>query len=85
MTRQGLSEADICAKHITPELIKAGWDGTQIRREVYCIKGRIAVRGKLAPQDLNAEPASKLLKRIEIELVSSPLHEALSPATGQAA
>jgi len=47
MTKKGLSEADICAKYITPELIKAGWDETQIRREVYFTKGRIIVRGKL--------------------------------------
>jgi type I restriction enzyme R subunit len=48
MTKKGLSEADICAKYITPCLIQAGWDETtQIRREVTFTKGRIIVRGRL--------------------------------------
>jgi type I restriction enzyme R subunit len=48
MTKKGLSEADICAKYITPCLIQAGWDeATQIRREVTFTKGRIIVRGRL--------------------------------------
>ena len=48
MTKKGLSEADICAKYITPKLIQAGWDeATQIRREVTFTKGRIIVRGRL--------------------------------------
>jgi len=48
MTKKGFSEADICAKFITPHLIQAGWDEqTQIRREVSFTKGRIIVRGKL--------------------------------------
>lgn len=43
-----MSEADICAKYISPAIIQAGWDeATQIRREVYFTKGRIIVRGKL--------------------------------------
>jgi len=48
MTKKGLSEADICAKYITPCLIQSGWDeATQIRREVTFTKGRIIVRGRL--------------------------------------
>ena len=47
MNKKSLSESDICAKHITPSLIKSGWDETQIRREVTFTDGRIIVRGKL--------------------------------------
>lgn len=48
MSKKLLSESDICAKYITPQLGKAGWDEiTQIRREVSFTKGRIIVRGKL--------------------------------------
>ncbi len=48
MSKKSLSEADICAKYITPALIAAGWDeALQIRREVSFTKGRIIVRGKL--------------------------------------
>ena len=48
MDKKTLSESDICAKFITPALIKTGWDeGLQIRREVSFTKGRIIVRGKL--------------------------------------
>ncbi len=48
MNKKSLSEADICAKYITPAIVQAGWDeATQIRREVYFTKGRIIVRGKL--------------------------------------
>ncbi len=48
MTKKTLSESDICAKHITPAIIQAGWDeASQIRREVFFTKGRIIVRGKL--------------------------------------
>lgn len=43
-----LSEEDVCAKHITPALIAAGWDEeTQIRRQVSFTRGRIIVRGRL--------------------------------------
>jgi type I restriction enzyme, R subunit len=46
--KKNLSESDICAKHITPAIVLAGWDeDSQIRREVYFTKGRIIVRGKL--------------------------------------
>src|SRR5262245_3516409 len=48
MTKKDLSEADICAKYITPAVVQAGWnEATQIRREVSFIRGRIIVRGKL--------------------------------------
>jgi type I restriction enzyme, R subunit len=46
--KKSLSEADICAKFITPAIDKAGWDdATQIRREVHFTKGQIHVRGKM--------------------------------------
>jgi type I restriction enzyme, R subunit len=48
MDKKDLSEADICAKYITPAVVQAGWDeATQIRREVSFTRGRIIVRGKL--------------------------------------
>ena len=48
MSKKTLSEADICAKYITPAVIQAGWDeATQIRREISFTKGRIIVRGRL--------------------------------------
>lgn len=46
--KKSLSEADICAKYITPAVERAGWDDdTQIRREVHFTKGQIHVRGKM--------------------------------------
>src|SRR5215218_9195194 len=48
MNKRDLSEADICAKFITPAIDRAGWDDhTQIRREVHFTKGQIHVRGKM--------------------------------------
>jgi type I restriction enzyme, R subunit len=48
MNKRDLSEADICAKFITPALEAAGWDDTtQLRREVHFTKGQIHVRGKM--------------------------------------
>src|SRR5450759_652893 len=48
MSKRDLSEADICAKFITPHVENAGWDdATQIRREVHFTKGQIHVRGKM--------------------------------------
>lgn len=48
MNKRDLSEADICAKFITPALEEAGWDdATQLRREVHFTKGQIHVRGKM--------------------------------------
>ncbi len=47
MSKQQLSEQDICTKFITPALAKAGWDiQTQIRQEFTFTKGRINVHGK---------------------------------------
>ena len=49
MNKKQLSEADICAKFITPAIVAAGWDEhTQLRREVHFTKGQIHVRGKMA-------------------------------------
>src|SRR5215211_456153 len=48
MSKQPMSERDICTKFITPALVQAGWDAAaQIREEVSFTKGRIIVRGKL--------------------------------------
>lgn len=47
MNKNHLSEDDISVKFITQALINAGWDETQIRRQVSFTKGRIIVRGKL--------------------------------------
>jgi type I restriction enzyme R subunit len=45
---ENLSEADICAKFITPAILAARWDEqTQLRREVHFTKGQIHVRGKM--------------------------------------
>ncbi len=47
MSRENLSERDICTKFITPSLTKAGWNlQQQIREEVTFTAGRINVRGK---------------------------------------
>jgi len=46
--KKALSEADICAKYITPAIEQAGWDDqTQLRREVHFTKAQIHVRGKM--------------------------------------
>jgi type I restriction enzyme, R subunit len=46
--KAGFSEADICAKFITPAIERAGWDDhTQLRREVHFTEGQIHVRGKM--------------------------------------
>ena len=48
MTKKDLLERDICSKFISPEVKRAGWDGTmQIREQVAFTRGRIIVRGKL--------------------------------------
>jgi type I restriction enzyme R subunit len=48
MSKRDLSEADICAKFITPAVLRSGWDEhTQIAREVHFTKGQIHVRGKM--------------------------------------
>lgn len=48
MDKSQLSETDICAKFITPAVLKSGWnEQTQLRREVSFTDGRIIVQGKL--------------------------------------
>src|SRR2546421_5251825 len=48
MNKRDLSEADICAKFITPAVIASGWmEQSQIQREVHFTKGQIHVRGKM--------------------------------------
>jgi type I restriction enzyme R subunit len=48
MNKKDLSEADICAKFITPAVLQAGWDEhSQLRREVHFTNGQIHVRGKM--------------------------------------
>lgn len=48
MNKKDLSESDIKAKFITPNILKAGWDEhTQIGREIYFTDGRIYVKGKM--------------------------------------
>ncbi|MFN2111352.1 MAG: type I restriction endonuclease, partial [Anaerolineae bacterium] len=42
-----LSEQDICLRFITPAIEKAGWDRTQIRRELTLTAGRVIVRGRM--------------------------------------
>jgi type I restriction enzyme, R subunit len=47
-----LSEADICAKFITPALGRAGWDeAEQVYREYTLRPGRVVVRGQKASRD----------------------------------
>ena len=46
MNKKALSERDICAKFITPALVKAGWDlQTKICEGVVFTKGPVIVRG----------------------------------------
>jgi type I restriction enzyme R subunit len=48
VSKKDLSEADICAKFITPAVLASGWDErTQLQREVHFTKGQIHVRGKM--------------------------------------
>jgi len=48
VNKRDLSEADICAKFITPAVTAAGWlEHAQIQREVHFTKGQIHVRGKM--------------------------------------
>lgn len=64
MNKRTLTEADICAKFITPALAgKCGekWDlMTQIREQVYFTKGRVIVRGKIVKRG-EAKKADYLL------------------------
>ena len=55
MDKKKLSEADICAKCITPALSQAGWDETeQVYREYTLRPGRVVVRGQKASRDKNS-------------------------------
>ncbi len=55
MDKNKLSEADICAKFITPALIRSGWNETeQIYREYTLRPGRVVVRGQRASRDKNS-------------------------------
>ena len=55
MDKKRLSEADICAKFITPALGWAGWDETeQVYREYTLRPGRMVVRGQKASRDKNS-------------------------------
>src|SRR4051794_20667278 len=48
MGKRELSEADVCAKFITPAVLGSGWlEQTQLQREVHFTKGQIHVRGKM--------------------------------------
>jgi type I restriction enzyme R subunit len=48
VNKRDLSEADICAKYITPAVTGSGWkEHSQIQREVHFTKGQIHVRGKM--------------------------------------
>jgi type I restriction enzyme, R subunit len=48
VNKRDLSEADICAKFITPAVLGSGWkEQTQLVREVHFTKGQIHVRGKM--------------------------------------
>ena len=52
MNKKTLSEADICAKFITPALTKAGWNETeQIFREYTLRPGRVVVQGSRSHRD----------------------------------
>ncbi|HEV2149945.1 MAG TPA: DEAD/DEAH box helicase family protein [Longimicrobiaceae bacterium] len=55
MTRNELSERDICTRFITPAIMQAGWQPHQVREEVNLTAGRVLVRGKLATRVRNPE------------------------------
>ena len=55
MDKKKLSEADICAKFITPALNQSGWSETeQVYREYTLRPGRVVVRGQKASRDKNS-------------------------------
>lgn len=44
MSKKDVSEADVCAKFITPAVLAAGWsEQIQIQREVHFTNGQIHV------------------------------------------
>ena len=72
MSKQELSERDICTKFVTPALRRAGWDElTQLREEVNFTKGRVIVRGRMVSRGKakRADYVSRLLEAV--------LHKAL--------
>ena len=55
MDKKKLSEADICAKFITPALNRSGWgEAEQVYREYTLRPGRVVVRGQKASRDRNS-------------------------------
>ncbi len=53
MDKKQLSEADICAKFISPAVVQAGWSEVdQIYREYTIAPGRIVVRGQKAQRNM---------------------------------
>lgn len=55
MDKKQLSEADICAKFISPAVLNAGWSELdQIYREYTIAPGRIVVRGQKAQRNLQS-------------------------------
>lgn len=55
MDKKQLSEADICAKFISPAVLNAGWSELdQIYREYTIVPGRIVVRGQKAQRNLQS-------------------------------
>ncbi|WP_312835017.1 EcoAI/FtnUII family type I restriction enzme subunit R [Comamonas sp.] len=55
MDKKQLSEADICAKFISPAVQNAGWrESDQIYREYTIAPGRIVVRGQKAQRNLKS-------------------------------
>lgn len=74
LDKKSLSEADICAKFITPAVISAGWDEMlQIRREVTFTKGRIIVRGKVVSrgQPKRADYVLSIKPNIQIGVIEA--------------
>ncbi|MCC6620594.1 MAG: DEAD/DEAH box helicase family protein [Deltaproteobacteria bacterium] len=48
-SHRALNEIEVCDQHITPALVRAGWDTPgRIRREFVFTDGRVILRGKLA-------------------------------------
>jgi type I restriction enzyme, R subunit len=55
MSKDVLSERDICTKYITPAIQQAGWTLQQFFEEVKLTDGRVIVRGNLASRIKNPE------------------------------
>lgn len=62
MDKKQLSEADICAKFISPAVVQAGWSEVdQIYREYTIAPGRIVVRGQKAQRNMQTALRADLL------------------------